>query len=135
MTEQITLEQALELVDFDQGNSGTWHVTVIKGSCVTVKGSCGTVEGTCGSVERGCGAVKGYCGIVEGVCGTVEGDCGIVRGDCGNVGGNCHTVEGCVLGTINGRQWQYVETPRQRMARLIKEGASQEELLKALEEL
>jgi hypothetical protein len=107
MTEQITLEQALELVDFDQGNDGTWHVTVVKGFCSFVKGDCGTVEGNCGTV-------KGYCG-------TVEGNCGI--------------VDGCVLDTINGRQWQYVETPRERVMRLVKEGAAIDELLKALEQL
>lgn len=107
MTEQITLEQALELVDFDQSNCGTWHVNVVKGSCFTVKGSCGTVEGNCG-------IIKGYCGLVEG---------------------NCGIVDGRVLTTINGRQWQYVETPKERLTRLIEEGASKEELLNALEEL
>jgi hypothetical protein len=100
MTEQITLDEALRLVDFDQGNAGTWYVSVVKGNCDIVKGSCD----------------------------TVEGGCRIVKGDC------C-IVEGRVFGTINGRQWQYVETPKEQMARLIKEGASKEELLKALEEL
>jgi hypothetical protein len=59
---------------------------------------------------------------------TVKGNCGIVKG-------NCHAVEGRVLTTINGRQWQYVETPREKMMRLLEEGASKEELLKAMEEL
>jgi hypothetical protein len=100
MTEQITLDEALRLVDFDQYDDGTWCVAVVKGNCHTV---------------------KGYCDIVEGSCGTVEGDCRI--------------VEGRVLGTINGCQWQYVETPKEKMARLIEEGASKEELLRALEQL
>ena len=86
MTDQITLEQALELVDFDRYDDGGWFVKTVKGYCRTVKG-------------------------------------------------NCHTVEGRVLGTINGRQWQYVETPEGKVVRLIEEGASKEELLKAMEEL
>ena len=114
MTEQITLEQALELVAFDQYDDGAWFVTVVKGFCGTVKGNCG--------------AVKGYCGVVEGDCGIVKGYCSLLEGDCGIVNGH-------VRGTINGREWQYVEPPRKRMTRLIEEGASKEELLKALEEL
>jgi gamma-glutamylcyclotransferase (GGCT)/AIG2-like uncharacterized protein YtfP len=100
MTDQITLEQALKLVDFDQFHDGSWFVKTVKGDCDTVKGEC-------------------Y--IVEGDCGTVEGD--------------CHSVRGRVLTTINGRQWQYVETRKGKMSRLIEEGAAKEELLKALEEL
>lgn len=107
MTDQITLEQALELVDFEQDSDGTWRVGTVKDNCITVAGYCNTVEGNCGTV-------KGYCNTVEG---------------------NCGRVKGRVLGTIHGRQWRYVETPKEKMARLIKEGASEEELLKALEEL
>ena len=47
MTEQITLEQALELVDFDQDSDGTWRVHTVKGSCGTVEGDCYAVEGNC----------------------------------------------------------------------------------------
>lgn len=93
MTEQITIQQALELVDFDQYYDGVWFV----------------------------GTVKGNCRVVEGNCGVVKGD--------------CRTVEGRVVGTINGRQWQYVETSREQVVRLIEEGASKEALLKALEQL
>jgi hypothetical protein len=114
MIEQITLQQALKLVDFDQGSDGTWRVK-------TVKGHCSTVEGYCSIVAGGCNTVKGYCITVQGNCGTVEGDCG--------------SVEGHVHGTISGRQWQYVETPKEKMTRLIEQGASKEELLKAPEEL
>ena len=105
--EQITLDEALRLVDFDQYHDGSWFVRTVKSFCDTVEGSCCTV--------------KGNCTIIKGHCGTVEGD--------------CHTVEGRVLYTINGRPWQYVETPREKMVRLIEEGASKEQLLKALKEL
>jgi len=60
MTDQITLEEALKLVDFEF-IEGEW--------CV--------------------GAVKGNCGVVEGNCAFVEGDCHIVEGDCCIVRGNC----------------------------------------------
>jgi hypothetical protein len=93
MTEQITLDEALRLVDFDQYRDGSWRVKT----------------------------VKDYCHTVKGYCHTVQGDCG--------------TVEGRVLYTINGRQWRYVETPKEKIVRLVEEGASKEELLKALEEL
>jgi hypothetical protein len=128
MTKQITLQQALELVDFDQYHDGTWYVTAVKGDCGVVKGYCGIVKGQCHTVEGDCIFVRGYCSFVKNNCGTVEGNCGTVKG-------NCHTVEGHVLGAINGRQWQYVEALKEKMARLIKEGASKEELLEALEEL
>ena len=41
MTKQITLEQALKLVDFDQFQDGSWFVKTVKGYCHIVKGSCG----------------------------------------------------------------------------------------------
>lgn len=64
------------------------------------------------------GAVGGHVtGSVKGnVMGNVEGD----------VGGN-------VLGTINGRRWRFVETPKERIIRLIREGRG-EEAIKILEE-
>jgi hypothetical protein len=135
MTKQITLQQALELVDFDQNSYGTWRVSVVKGGCDTVEDYCGIVKGECGTVKGNCGTVEGDCGVVKGYCGVVKGDCHTVKGDCSFVKGDCHTVEGRLLGTINGRQWQYIETPREKIVRLIEEGASKEELLKALEEL
>ena len=107
MTDQITLEEALELVTFWKGPSGKWHVS-------TVKGSCNTVEGNCV--------------IVKGNCITVEGDCLTVEG-------NCRVIEGTVYDTINGRQWQYVETPKDELKRLIKEGATKERLLKTINQL
>ena len=58
-----------------------------------------------------------------------------VKGGCGRVVGNCGSVEGTLFGTINGRQWEYVETPRQKLKRLMDEGASKEELQAALDQL
>ncbi len=51
-----------------------------------------------------------------------------VRGD---VDGD---VYGDVGGTINGKHWQYVETPRQKVERLIKE-TGHTELLEAFNQL
>ena len=93
MTNQITLDEALKLVDFDQLQNGQWYVKTVKGNCITV---------------------QGYCEVIYG---------------------NVHTVEGRVVATINGREWQYVDDPRERVARLLKEGAPKEELLEALEQL
>ena len=121
MTNQITLEEALELVDFYKNADGNWQVHTVKGDCRTVKGNCGIVKGNCNLLE-------GNCGIVKGNSITVGGNCNLVRGDCG-------TVEGEVLYTIAGRQWQYTETPKQRLERLIKDGATKEQLLEAVGQL
>lgn len=59
------------------------------------------------------------------VCGDVKGSVrGDVRGDVR------HNVEGGVFGTIDGKHWLYVETPKQKLKRLIEEKGN-EELLKA----
>lgn len=105
MAEQITLEKVLELVTFCQKLDGTWVVANVKSNCSIVEGNCGTVEGDCGTVK--------------GNCNFVEGDCVIVKGDCELVGGK-------VFKTINGCQWQYIETPKQKPHRLIKETGNQE---------
>ena len=83
MTDQITLEEALQLVNYVQDDAGKWHVGIVWGN-----------------VRK-----------------TVMG----------NVGGT-------VLGTISGNKWAYIETPRQKLARLIKEKGDQE-LIKAFNEL
>ena len=83
MTEQITLEEALELVTFIKDSAGKWHV----------------------------GNVRGH------VRGDVYGDVG------GNIGGN---VSGMVWGTISGKKWAYIETPREKLARLINESGNAE---------
>lgn len=37
-----------------------------------------------------------------------------------------YNVHGDVLGDINGRVWMYEETPKEKVARLIREGKSEE---------
>ena len=110
MAEQkrITLKEALELVEFEQDVDGTWHVQGVNGDIH------GTVQGSVG-------AIKGACCIVDGDCDVVEG--------------NCHRVGGKVLTTINGKKWQYIETPRERLERLIKEGATKGQLLEAVNQM
>jgi len=109
MTEQITLEEALKLVNFEF-IEGAWRVGVVRGNC---------------------GIVEGDCGAVIGRCNRVRGDCGIVEGDCGVVEGNC-LID--VWGTISGRRWQYAETPKQKLGRLIKETGNKD-LLEAFNQL
>lgn len=62
---------------------------------------------------------------VENVWDTVWGDVkGSVYGD----------VQISVWGTINGREWQYVD-PKERLKRLIEEGADKAQLLEAINQL
>ena len=73
---------------------------------------------------------------VKKVCDNVWGDVqGAVWGSVwGNVYGNIWgDVNGTVNGKICGRKWQYVETPKERAIRLIREGEI-EEAIKVLEE-
>jgi len=67
--------------------------------------------------------------------GSVRGYVGDVFGDVlGDVWGNViHSVRCNVYGTINGRKWQFEETPKERIVRLIREGKG-EEAIKVLEE-
>tara|TARA_R110000851_G_scaffold143067_3_gene281894 strand:- start:317 stop:628 length:312 start_codon:yes stop_codon:yes gene_type:complete len=73
----------------------------------------------------------GYAGEWEvlSVHGDVKGNVyGKVGGDvdCG-IGGDVHgNVEGDVEGTINGREWEFVETPKEKLQRLIEESGNQE---------
>lgn len=94
MTNQITLEEALELVQFkfkQFPSGGFWYV--------------------------------------ENVWGDVYGNvCGYVEGDVGKVGGTVRT-------TINGRKWKFVETPKEKLKRLIDEGADKAQLLDAFNQL
>jgi len=96
MPEQITLEEALELVTFKRNADGDWLVNHVKSSVY------GNVEGTV------------FGDIKKSVCGNI----------CGNLGG-----------TINGRNWQFIETPKEKLQRLIEEGADKAELLEALDQL
>jgi len=89
-----TMQEVLELVEFDRDDNDDLFVTNVKGS---VKGY-----------------VRGYVWGVDGhVFGRVDGD---VFGD----------VVGNVEGTISGREWQFVETPKQKAIRLIREGRGEE---------
>ena len=124
MSETITLEELLELVTVKKDCGGDWCITFINGS---VHGNInGNVEGSVfGFVD---GNVYGHIGgyVDDDVRGYVGGDVG------GNVFGN---VDGVVCGTINGRKWQSVETPKDKLKRLIEEGADQEQLLEAFNQL
>ena len=107
MTKQITLEELLELVTVNQNSDGEWHITDVKGDVL------GNVEGTVfGTV---CSNVDGN--VYGGVWGNVEGD-----------------VKGYVSGTINASEWEYVETPKEKLKRLIEETGN-EELIEAFDEL
>jgi hypothetical protein len=99
MTKQITLEEALKLVSFYQLSGGSWRVLEVNGY---IKGSVN------GNVY---GDVRGY--VNGNVNGYVDG----------NVNGN---VLGNVLGTINGREWKFIETPKDKLQRLIEDSGNQE---------
>ena len=66
--------------------------------------------------------MDGFGWQVRDVFGTLYGH---VHGD---VWGD---VKGNVRGTINGRRWESVETPKEKLQRLL-DGASEEELLKLI---
>ena len=82
MTDQITLEKALELVNFELRPEG-WRVKQVRSS-------------VWGHVW---GSVRGSVG------GDVGGD---VQGD---IGGNLY-------GTIGGRQWMFIEAPKEALNQL-----------------
>ena len=129
MTEKITLEQVLKLVSFMKNLNGDWKVLSVY-HCVhgDVYGDVrGNVYGSVGDVV---GNVRGNVfGIVSAdVCGDVHGSVGTVHGDV------CGHVHGTVNGTINGHRWESVETPQERLERLIQESGDQE-LIKAFKQL
>jgi hypothetical protein len=121
MTEQITLEQATELVSFKKRLNGTWKVLTVYDDVhgdVIGKVS-GSVRGSVGEVVGNVyGNVYGY--VSDDVCGDVYGSVGTVHG---TVHGHVH---GTVNSTINGREWQFVETPLEKLERLIQESGDQE---------
>ena len=47
----------------------------------------------------------------------------------------CGDVSGDVYGSIRGRKWKFVETPKERLKRLVKEGADEEVLLNMIDQL
>lgn len=60
----------------------------------------------------------------------------VVRDVFGGVWGSVYgDVGGTVGGTINGREWQSIETPKDKLKRLIEEGADKEQLLEAFNQL
>jgi uncharacterized membrane protein len=72
-------------------------------------------------------------GHVSGsVMGNVRGNVKGNIGGCvwGSVGGD---VQGKVKGTINGCKWKFIETPKEKVIRLIREGKS-DEAIQALQE-
>ena len=71
--------------------------------------------------------VKHVNGNVHGIVG------GNVVGDI--TGSVCGKICGVVLGTINGRKWQIVETPKEKLRRLIEEDADKAEVLEAFNQL
>ena len=106
-----TIQEMLELVSFERNTQGTLYVSSVRGS---VRGNVeGNVWGNVG------GDVSGY------VAGNVWGNvCGFVGENVGaSVLGN---VCGSVGGTIHGRKWQLVETPKEKAIRLIEEGKGDE---------
>ena len=59
MTEQITLEEALKLVEFRKDCLGKWYVRAVRGDCELVEGDCGIVAGNCDIVAGNCDIVNG----------------------------------------------------------------------------
>lgn len=109
-----TIEEVLQLVEFDRNEDGN----------LRVKKVCGDVYGDVqGNVW---GSVFGN--VKNNVWGDVCGD--VVGSVEGSVWDN---VNGTVRGKISGREWQFVETPKDRAVRLIREGRG-EEAIKVLEE-
>lgn len=107
MTEKITLGEALKLVSFMKNLEGDWKLLTVYGDVN------GDIHGD--------------------VHGDVRGD---VRGDVlGDIRGGVHgDVNARVLGKINGRSWQSVETPQERLERLILNSGDQE-LIEAFNQL
>jgi len=66
--------------------------------------------------------------VKSDVIGNVEGSvCGDIRYSVGGtVHGDVSSVKGHVWGTINGRKWQLIETPKEKLQRLIEETGNQE---------
>jgi len=120
------IEDIYNLITFYKNFAGDWCVKDVMGD---VYGNVtGNIQGdVLGDIE---GDVRGDVlgnvnGSVSDVGGNVHGDVrGTVRGDIG----------GSVGGTINGCVWQYVETPKQKLLRLIK-NTGNEELLETFNQM
>ena len=119
MTDQITLEEALKLVSFYHTDACGWGIHTVNG---TVKGNVkgdvgGNVHGVIGGHVNG--SIVGS--VVGDVFGNVVGD---VKGD----------VKGDVFGKINGRSWEFIETPKEKFQRLL-QGTRNQELIDAFNQL
>ncbi len=80
-------------------------------------------------VEKGPDGAWRIRNVKANVYGNIYGD--VICSIHGDVGGD---VGGVLGGTINGKHWQYVETPREKVERLIKE-TGHTELLEAFNQL
>lgn len=137
MTKQITLEEALRLVSFYHTDVCGWGIHTVDGDIHgDVNGDIhGDVNGDVGGIVYGAvdgdvhgavgGNIYGDGGVIGDVHGSIGGNVdghvyGAVRGD---VGGD---VDGNVKGRINGRVWRFVETPKDKLQRLITESGNQE---------
>jgi hypothetical protein len=123
---ELTMQEVLELIEFERDLSGVLLVKKVKSSVW------GNVEGAVyGDVYGDVG-----CSVWGNVKGNVGGDVyGHVKGGiCGGVGGNIYNdVKGDVYGAIKGREWDFVETNKERAIRLMRQGEI-EEAIKVLEE-
>jgi hypothetical protein len=138
MTEQpqITLEEALKLVDFEFVD-GAWRVKRVAGGFIDMRNLMTeqpqiTLREALELVIFHRNDDGTWC--IDHVWGNVYGDVfGNVHGNVeGNVEGD---VFGSVGGTISGRKWQIIETPREKLRRLIEEGAHKSQLLEAIYQL
>ena len=117
---QITLEEALELVDFIFDEEKGWQVEDVKSDVRrSVWGDVG------GYVEGNVYYIKGFVDVVKGDVGIIRGNVDYVKGD----------VKGYVFGTIKDREWQFIETPKEKLERLIQADACKSEILDALNEM
>jgi len=110
MTKEITLEEALKLVNFTFSKYQEWQVQDVKTSIL------GNVWGDVG--------------------GYIKGDVRTVGGSVwSRVKGNVNTIEGVVWNTINGKAWQPGETIKEKLHRLVAQGATKEELHTVINQL
>ena len=106
--QQITIEEALKLVSFIFDEEQGWQVKNVKG----------TVFGN----------------VLGDVKDSVRGDVTVVLGNVHTVGGDVCAVCGNVQGNIDGRKWKFVETPKDKLKRLIEESGDHD-LLKTFNQM
>ena len=131
MSDQITLEEALKLVSFYHRGACGWQVRDVNGTLY------GHVHGSVGGYVDGDVNGNVYGDVKGTVYGNVRGNVDVdVKGSVkGNVDGRVYgDVAGLVFGEINGREWKFIETPKEQLQRLL-DGASEEELLKLINQM